>query len=204
MNKKGLLIVVSGPSGAGKGKVLGCLSEKYSNLRYSVSVTTRAPRDGEIDGVDYFFKTKEQFEQMRLNNEFLEYKIVFDNCYGTPLAYVKENLDKGYDVVLEIDTEGALDVKNSFPDAVMIFITAQSRSTIEKRLRERSTESEEQIQIRTQGAIREIKQSIFYDYIVVNEQVEQCAGDIVTIINAEKFKVKNNKQIITNLIYGGK
>ncbi|MDE6372666.1 MAG: guanylate kinase, partial [Clostridia bacterium] len=164
MEKKGLLIVVSGPSGAGKGTVLAHTTAKYSNLKYSVSVTTRAPRDGEVDGINYFFKSVEQFEKMVDGGEFLEHKRVHGNYYGTPLANVQKQLSDGFDVVLEIDTEGALDVKNIYPDCVMIFITPQKRSTIEERLRGRSTESEEQIQIRTQNALKELKQAVFYDY----------------------------------------
>ena len=204
MQKKGLLIVVSGPSGAGKGTVLAHTIEKYPKLRYSVSVTTRAPREGEVDGVNYFFKSVEQFEKMVENGEFLEHKRVYDNYYGTPLANVQKQLTDGYDVVLEIDTEGALDVKNAYPDSVMIFISPSKRSTIEERLRGRSTESEDQIQKRTQSALKEIKQAVFYDYIVVNEDAQQGAMDIISIIEAEKCKVKNNKKFIDNLIYGGK
>ena len=204
MVKKGLLIVVSGPSGAGKGTVLAHTTEKYSNLKYSVSVTTRAPREGEVDGVNYFFKSVEQFKEMVANGEFLEHKEVHNNYYGTPLTNVQKHLSDGYDVVLEIDTEGALEVKNVYPDCVMIFITPEKFTTIEQRLRGRSTESEEQIQIRTQNALKELKQAVFYDYIVVNEDAQQGARDIISIIEAEKCKVKNNKKFIDNLIYGGK
>ena len=204
MIKKGLLIVVSGPSGAGKGTVLAHTTEKYSNLKYSVSVTTRAPREGDVDGVNYFFKSVEQFKEMVANGEFLEHKEVHNNYYGTPLTNVQKHLSDGYDVVLEIDTEGALEVKNVYPDCVMIFITPEKFTTIEQRLRGRSTESEEQIQIRTQNALKELKQAVFYDYIVVNEDAQQGAMDIISIIEAEKCKVKNNKKFIDNLIYGGK
>ena len=203
-NKKGLLIVVSGPSGAGKGTVLAHTVEKYPNLKYSVSVTTRAPRAGEVDGVNYYFKSVEEFQQMLKDNKFLECQKVYDNYYGTPIDLVRERLDEGYDVVLEIDVKGALDVKNKYPEAVMIFISPSKRSTIEERLRGRSTESEQQLKLRTDSAIEEIKQAVLYDYIVVNEDAEKGAMDIVSIIEAEKCKVKNNKKFIDNLIYGGK
>lgn len=202
--KKGLLIVVSGPSGAGKGTVLAHTIEKYPNLKYSVSVTTRSPRAGEVDGVNYYFKSVEQFEKMLANNAFLEYQKVYDNYYGTPIDKVKEQLSAGFDVVLEIDVKGALDVKNIYPDAVMIFISPTKKSTIEERLRGRSTESEEQLKLRLESAIEEIKQAVFYDYIVVNEDATRGAMDIVSIIEAEKCKVKNNKNFIDNLILGGK
>ncbi|MBD5087136.1 MAG: guanylate kinase [Clostridiales bacterium] len=203
-NRKGLLIVVSGPSGAGKGTVLAHTVEKYPNLKYSVSVTTRAPRAGEVDGVNYYFKSVEEFNEMLKNDKFLEHQKVYDNFYGTPIDKVKEQLGAGYDVVLEIDVKGALDVKNKYPEAVMIFISPSKRSTIEERLRGRSTESEEQLKLRTDSAIEEIKQAVLYDYIVVNEDAAQGAMDIISIIEAEKCKVKNNKKFIDNLIYGGK
>lgn len=202
-NKRGLLIVVSGPSGAGKGTVLAHTIANYPTLRYSVSVTTRKPRAGEREGVNYYFKTLEEFQQMLANGEFLEYQRVYDNYYGTPFSKVKQQLDEGYDVVLEIDVKGALEVKNKYPDAVMIFISPAKRETIEERLRGRSTESEEQLKIRTASAIEEIKQAVFYDYIVVNEDALKGAQDIIAIIEAEKCKVKNNKKFIDNLIYGG-
>ena len=202
-NKRGLLIVVSGPSGAGKGTVLAHTIANYPTLRYSVSVTTRKPRAGENEGVNYYFKTLEEFEELLSKGEFLEYQKVYDNYYGTPLSKVRQQLDEGYDVVLEIDVKGALEVKNKYPDAVMIFISPAKRETIEERLRGRSTESEEQLKIRTASAIEEIKQAVFYDYIVVNEDALKGAQDIIAIIEAEKCKVKNNKKFIDNLIYGG-
>ena len=141
---------------------------------------------------------------MKKDNMFLECQKVYDNYYGTPIDLVRERLDEGYDVVLEIDVKGALDVKNKYPEAVMIFISPSKRSTIEERLRGRSTESEQQLKLRTDSAIEEIKQAVLYDYIVVNEDAEKGAMDIVSIIEAEKCKVKNNKKFIDNLIYGGK
>ena len=175
----------------------------YSKLRYSISVTTRQPRGGEKDGVEYYFKSIEEFEKMIENNAFLEYQRVYDNYYGTPIDKVKEQLAQGYDVVLEIDVKGALEVKNRYREAVMIFISPAKRETIAERLRKRSTESEEQLIIRTNSAIEEIKQAVFYDYIVVNEDAHQGAMDIISIIEAEKCKIKNNKKFIDNLIYGG-
>lgn len=202
--RKGLLIVVSGPSGAGKGTVLAHTIENYPRLKYSVSVTTRKPRKGEVDGINYYFKSVEEFRQMLANDEFLEHQQVYDNFYGTPIKKVKEQLDEGFDVVLEIDVKGALEVKNRYPEAIMIFISPTKRETIEERLRGRSTETEEQLAIRIASAIEEIKQAVFYDYIVVNEDAYQGAMDIISIIQAEKCKVKNNKKFIDNLIYGGK
>lgn len=200
---KGLLIVVSGPSGAGKGTVLAHAIAQYPNLRYSVSVTTRAPRAGEVDGVNYYFKTLDEYQQMLHDDAFLEHQCVYGNCYGTPKQQVVDMLEQGYDVVLEIDVKGALDIKNRYPDAVMIFLSPTSRKTIEERLRARASESEEQLQIRIHAAIDEIKQAVFYDYIVVNEDAQRGAEDIIAIIRAEKCSVRANKKFIDNLLYGG-
>ncbi|MDD7351373.1 MAG: guanylate kinase [Clostridia bacterium] len=201
--KKGLLVVVSGPSGAGKGTVLAHAIRNYPNLQYSVSVTTREPRPGEVDGVNYYFVTKDRFKEMLAGGELLEHQQVYGNFYGTPKQKVLDKLEEGYDVVLEIDVKGALDIKNKFPQAVMIFLTPVNRSTIEERLRGRDTETEEQLKVRIESAIDEIKQAVFYDYIVVNEDAEKGAEDIINIIKAQKCSVDNNKKFIDNLIYGG-
>ncbi len=201
--KKGLLVVVSGPSGAGKGTVLAHAIRNYPNLQYSVSVTTREPRPGEVDGINYYFVTKDRFKEMLVSGELLEHQQVYGNYYGTPKQKVLDKLEEGYDVVLEIDVKGALDIKNKFPQAVMIFLTPVNRSTIEERLRGRDTETEEQLKVRIESAIDEIKQAVFYDYIVVNEDAEKGAQDIINIIKAQKCSVDNNKKFIDNLIYGG-
>lgn len=201
--KKGLLIVVSGPSGAGKGTVLAHAIRSYNNLKYSISVTTRAPRANEIDGVNYYFKSLEDYKQMLHNDQFLEHQCVYGNYYGTPKKNVLDMLEQGFDVVLEIDVKGALDIKNRFPSAVMVFLTPESRDTIEDRLRGRSTESDEQLEVRIKSALEEIKQAALYDYLVVNEDAEQGARDIIAIIQAEKCSVNNNKKFLDNLIYGG-
>lgn len=201
--QKGQLIVVSGPSGAGKGTVLAHAFEKYPNLRYSVSVTTRAPREKEVDGVDYYFKNIDEYMKMLHDNEFLEHQCVYGNYYGTPRKKVEEMLDRGYDVVLEIDVKGALEIKSRFPEAVMIFITPCEKSTIEERLKKRSTEKEEELMVRIGSALDELKQAEKYDYIVVNEDAEKSADDIAAIIRAEKCSTVKNKVFLNKLIYGG-
>lgn len=200
---KGLLIVVSGPSGAGKGTVLAHAFKKYPNLKFSVSVTTRAPRQGEIDGVNYYFKNIDEYMTMLHNDEFLEHQCVYGNYYGTPKNKVQELLEQGYDVVLEIDVKGALEVKKRIDNAVMIFLTPAQKDTITDRLKKRSTESEEELMVRIGSAMEELKQANLYDYIVVNEDAERGAEDILAIIRAEKCKSKNNTSFLNKLIYGG-
>ena len=200
---KGLLIVVSGPSGAGKGTVMRYVFEKCPNMRYSVSVTTRAPREGEKDCVEYFFRSADEFTEMLHNDEFLEHQKVYDNYYGTPRRFVEDLLDKGFDVLLEIDVKGALVVKRRRPDTVMIFLTPPDRGTLEKRLRGRSTETEEQLAVRLDAAIGEMKRASEYDYVVVNKDAGVAAEEIASIIRAEKCSARRNKYFLENLIYGG-
>ena len=201
--QKGQLIVVSGPSGAGKGTVLAQAFEKYPNLRYSVSVTTRAPREKEVDGVDYYFKNIDEYMKMLHDNEFLEHQCVYGNYYGTPRKKVAEMLERGYDVVHEIDVRGAFEIKSRFPEAVTIFITPSDKTTIEERLKKRSTEKEEELMVRIGSALEELKQAEKYDYVVVNDDAEKSAEDIAAIIRAEKCSTEKNKVFLNKLIYGG-
>ena len=186
LNRRGLLIVLSGPSGVGKGTVRKALFDmKGHNLTYSVSMTTRPKRPGEVDGVDYYFTTKEEFEDRIKNNKFLEYAEFVGNYYGTPLDKVNEKLDDGHEVVLEIEVEGALQVKRKVPDCVMIFIVPPSKEDLYKRLKSRGTESDDIINKRIEKANREFKKAKFYDYIVVNDEVNNAADRILAIIRAE-------------------
>lgn len=186
LDERGLLIVISGPSGVGKGTVRKALFEmKNHKLTYSVSMTTRPKRPGEVDGVDYYFTTKEDFEDRIKNNKFLEYAEFVGNYYGTPLDKVNEKLDDGHEVVLEIEVEGALQVKRKVPDCVMIFIVPPSKEDLYKRLKSRGTESDEIINKRIEKANREFKKAKFYDYIVVNDEVNNAADRILAIIRAE-------------------
>lgn len=195
--KKGLLIILSGPSGAGKGTLLAEVKKRGLDFALSISVTTRAPRENEIDGVHYFFKTKEQVEEMKKNDELLESKVVFgNNTYGTSKKFVQDNLNAGKNVVLEIDTEGALEVKSKVPDSVMIFIVPKDLDTLYNRLVGRGTETAEQIAKRFGNAKNEIAQSVKYDYILINDKIEQCAEQFIGIIQSEKLKIANNLDII--------
>ncbi len=179
--KKGKLIVISGASGVGKGTVLGIMMEKRKDLSFSVSATTRPPRPGEIDGVHYYFITREKFEAMIAAGEFLEYDAHAANYYGTPRAQAEEKQSHG-PVLLDIEPKGAKQVKEKAPDAVLIFIMPPSVQELERRLRGRGDTSEEQIQMRMERATWEMKQRVWYDHVVVNDDPERCAQEILKII----------------------
>ena len=191
LNDDGLLIVLSGPSGVGKGTVRDALFEMEGHdLVYSVSMTTRPPRAGEVNGRDYFFVTREEFEANIRAGKMLEYAEFVDNYYGTPLDNVMNNLSAGREVVLEIEVQGAEQVRKKMPDAVFIFIAPPSLDALYKRLRARGTEPEEVIQQRIEKAKREINLAYKYDYIVVNDTVENAADKILAIIRSEHASVK--------------
>lgn len=179
--KKGKLIVISGASGVGKGTVLGIMMEKRKDLSFSVSATTRPPRPGEIDGVHYYFITREKFEAMIAAGEFLEYDAHAANYYGTPRAQAEEKQSHG-PVLLDIEPKGAKQVKEKAPDAVLIFIMPPSVQELERRLRGRGDTSEEQIQMRMERATWEMEQRFWYDHVVVNDDPERCAQEILKII----------------------
>lgn len=179
--KKGKLIVISGASGVGKGTVLGIMMEKRKDLSFSVSATTRPPRPGEIDGVHYYFITREKFEAMIAAGEFLEYDAHAANYYGTPRAQAEEKQTHG-PVLLDIEPKGAKQVKEKAPDAVLIFIMPPSVAELERRLRGRGDTSEEQIQMRMERATWEMEQRVWYDHVVVNDDPERCAQEILKII----------------------
>lgn len=183
--EKGLLIVLSGPAGVGKGTVCNALRAENTNIRYSVSATTRAPREGEVDGVNYFFKTREQFEQMIKNNELLEWAEYVGNYYGTPIDYVRNTIDNGHDIILEIEVQGALKVKEKFPDGVFIFLAPPSLKELRKRIVGRGTESEEVINKRMKVAREEIEMMKNYDYVVENDEVSRAVERIKAIVLAE-------------------
>ena len=191
INTRGLLIVLSGPSGVGKGTVRKALFEREGhNLVYSISMTTRAPRNGETNGVEYHFVSKEKFQEEIKKGNLLEYAEFCDNFYGTPLDKVNEQLDKGQEVVLEIEVQGAMQVKEKMPDAVYVFIAPPSLSALEQRLLNRGTESRDIIEKRLSKARSEIKVAKEYNYIVVNDTVDNAADRIMAIIRAEHAKTE--------------
>ena len=179
---KGKLIVVSGASGVGKGTVLGLMMEKRKDLRFSVSATTRDPRPNEVDGVHYYFITKEKFEDMITAGEFLEYDAHAKNYYGTPRAQAEEKLCRGH-VLLDIEPNGAAQVRKSAPDATLIFIMPPSMEELERRLRGRGDTPEDQIAIRMERAVWEMEQRHWYDHVVVNDDAMRCADEILSIIS---------------------
>ena len=184
-NKRNVLAVISGPSGVGKGTVIKRMFELCPDLCESVSCTTRAPREGEVNGREYFFITKQRFEEMIAHGELLEYSAHFENYYGTPRAFVEKML-LSRDVILEIDVDGALNVKRAYPSAVLIMILPPSMEELERRLKERVTESDEKIALRISRAAYELAQKDKYDYCVVNESVDGAAEQILEIIGKEK------------------
>ena len=195
LNRKGLLLVVSGPSGAGKGTICKALLNKNDQIKLSVSATTRKPRNGEVHGVNYFFIEKEEFTKMIENGEFLEYAQIYDNFYGTPKAAIIECLEKGQDVILEIEMQGARQIKEVYPEGVFIFVLPPSLEELKSRIVGRGTETQEEIEKRFSCAFEEINQIVNYDYFIVNEDIEKSVNDVEAIILSEKNKVtryKNN------------
>jgi len=186
MQEKGLLIVLSGPSGVGKGTVRKeIFSQPDTAFEYSVSATTRKPREGEIDGVDYFFKTREAFEEMIENDQLLEYAEYVGNYYGTPVEYVRQTLDEGKDVFLEIEVQGAGQVRKKFPEGLFIFLAPPSLSELENRIVTRGTETEDLIKGRMKAAREELEMMELYDYVVENDKVELACERVKSIVVAE-------------------
>ncbi|HDT9049413.1 TPA: guanylate kinase [Staphylococcus pseudintermedius] len=187
--EKGLLIVLSGPSGVGKGTVRKRIfDDPHTSYKYSISMTTRQMREGEQDGVDYFFKTREEFEKLIEADEFIEYAEYVGNYYGTPVQYVKDTMNAGHDVFLEIEVEGAKQVRKKFPDALFIFLAPPSLDHLTERLIGRGTESKEKIESRVKEAKKEIEMMNLYDYVVVNDEVDLAKDRIQSIVEAEHLK----------------
>lgn len=202
MNKRGRLLIVSGPSGVGKGTVLAELFAMSDEFALSVSATTRAPREGEKEGVNYFYKSKEEFEKMIEEKKLLEYASYNGNYYGTPKAYVDSKLDEGKNVILEIEVQGAMKVKSLVPDAVMIFVAPESKEILHERLTGRGTEEADVIAKRIAIAEKELRACLMYDYITVNEQgkAKECAENILAIVRAEKVKKSNMFDAVSDFI----
>ncbi|GGP12258.1 guanylate kinase [Oceanobacillus neutriphilus] len=200
IKEKGILFILSGPSGVGKGTVRKKLFEEEMDLQYSISMTTREKRAGEVDGVDYFYKSQEEFEKLIEEGELLEYAQYVNNYYGTPRQYVEETIEKGFDVFLEIEVQGAMQVKKNFPQGVFIFLFPPSLEELKNRIVNRGTESQELVLNRLKEARNEIEMMDAYDYVVVNDKVETAVEKVKTIIKSEHLKreriAKQYKQIL--------
>ena len=199
MKTRGSLIVLSGFAGVGKGTVLKSLFETHEGYAYSVSATTRDPRPGEVDGVHYFFISRERFEQMIENDELLEHASYVGNYYGTPKAYVDRKLEEGFDVILEIEIQGALNIKKKVPEAVLIYMLPPSARTLKERLTGRGTETEEVILKRLRRAAEEAVGVEEYDYIIVNEDADECAQELNSLIRAQRHRASSNLPFIRKI-----
>ncbi len=193
---RGLLVVLSGPSGSGKGTVLKRAMQKNEQLELSVSVTTRAPREGEIDGVNYYFLTPEAFQNLLAEDGLLEWAEFCGNFYGTPREKIEQRLNEGKDVVLEIEVQGAMKVRAAFPDAVLIFNLPPSFEELKNRLTGRQTEPPEVVEKRLNTAVWEISQAENYGYVIVNDNVEDAANAFLSILSSEKCKTARNKALL--------
>lgn len=203
LNERGLLVVISGPSGVGKGTIRKALfNMPDNNFVYSVSMTTRKPRPGEVEGVDYFFVSREQFKKNIEDGKFLEWAEFVGEYYGTPLDYIEKQLAAGKEVIIEIEVQGALQVRDKMPDAVFVFIVPPSRKALEDRLKSRGTEDPSKIQERLMKANREYNLAYKYDYIVVNDEVYNAADRIYAIIRAEHARTERSITKYNKLMEG--
>lgn len=201
----GFLLVISGPSGSGKGTVSQALMSKRDDIVFSISATTRKPRPTEVNGENYFFLTHEEFEEMKEQGEFLESAFVHTNYYGTPKKFVLDEIEKGEIVLLEIDVQGALQVKENYKNVVFVFLLPPTMDELRNRIVKRGTETEEDINTRFTNAFKELDFVGEYDYFVVNDEVENAVKDIEAIIHAERLRVKRQKDIKLNVMkQGGK
>lgn len=199
MHNKGMLMVLSGPSGSGKDTVLAGVYEQLPDVVQSISMTTRAPRDSEVDGVDYHFVTIDCFENAIKENKMLEYAKYGSNYYGTPKEAVDRMLSEGKTVVLKIEVQGAGNIRKIYPDSISIFITPPNLTVLESRLRKRGTETDGDIERRLKIATSELSRVGEYDYIVINDKLEDAVNDVKTIIQAEKLKISRRNNIISEV-----
>lgn len=198
---KGVLVVFSGPSGCGKDTILHHYLSGREDVFLSISATTRSPRPGEVDGENYFFVSEEQFKEKIANDGMLEYACYCGNYYGTPRDSVYEKLNVGVDVILEIEVQGALQIKKRCPEAVMIFVMPPSMGELRNRLTGRGTEDMETVEKRLQQAEEEMKAATEYDYIIVNDTIEQAAADLHTVLRSQRLKTENQKEFLEEVFH---
>lgn len=199
MKRKGVLLVISGFAGTGKGTLVSMLLGKYDNYALSVSATTRSPRQGEVDGIHYFFKTRDEFLKMIEADELFEYAEYVGNFYGTPKEYVRCQMEQGKDVILEIEMQGALKIKEQFPDALLLFVVPPDADTLERRLKGRGTETPEIICKRLHRAVEEAEFIKQYDYVIVNDEIEECVEKTHSIIQSEHYRTMRNMEFVETL-----
>ena len=199
MKQQGILAVVSGFSGAGKGTIMKKLMETYDNYALSISATTRKPREGEEHGREYFFLTVEQFEELIANDQLIEHARYVSNYYGTPRSYVEEKMAEGKDVILEIEIQGALKVKEKFPETLLVFVVPPSAEELKNRLVGRGTETPEVIEDRMNRAVEEAEIMDSYDYILVNENVDKAVEDLHNLIQSQHMQASHNKELIRKM-----
>ena len=199
MSRKGCLVIISGFSGAGKGTVVKALMERFDCYALSISATTRQPRPGEENGREYFFKTKGEFEELIRQDALYEYAQYVSNYYGTPKAYVEEQLEAGKDVILEIEVQGALKVKEKNPDALLLFVTPPSAQELKRRLEGRGTETPEVIEDRMARAAQEALLMNKYDYLVVNDQLDECVETVHQLIQREHLRMTSNQDMVAKI-----
>ena len=202
--KKGTFFVLSGPSGSGKGTVLQEVLRKSDRIVYSVSATSRSPRAGEVDGINYYFKSREEFETLIKADAFIEYTETYGNYYGTLKSEVEKAIVNGKNIILEIDPVGARNVRAHYPDAVLMFLVAPDLEVLSSRLSGRGSESAETFKIRHDAALSEMENATLYDYVVVNDFVERAADDILAIIRAENLRTKNSIEFLSRIKGGNK
>ncbi len=199
MNRRGILVVVSGFSGVGKGTLMRCLTERYGYYALSISATTRAPRDNEEDGREYFFKTKEEFEQLIAQDRLIEYACYCGNYYGTPRDYVEDQMDQGRDVILEIELQGALKIKEKYPDALLLFVMPPDAETLARRLKDRGTETQEVIRERLRRAVEESDGVEEYDYMIINDELETSVEEVHNLIDSQHNKISRNLDFVEQI-----
>lgn len=202
--KRGTFFVLSGPSGSGKGTVLQEVLRKSDRIVYSVSATSRGPRAGEVDGINYYFKSREEFETLIKADAFIEYTETYGNYYGTLKSEVEKAIVNGKNIILEIDPVGARNVRAHYPDAVLMFLVAPDLEVLSSRLSGRGSENAETFKIRHDAALSEMENATLYDYVVVNDFVERAADDILAIIRAENLRTKNSIEILSRIKGGNK
>lgn len=202
--KRGTFFVLSGPSGSGKGTVLKEVLRKSDRIVYSVSATSRSPRASEVDGINYYFKSREEFETLIKADAFIEYTETYGNYYGTLKSEVEKAIENGKNIILEIDPVGARNVRAHYPDAVLMFLVAPDLEVLSSRLSGRGSENAETFKIRHDAALSEMENATLYDYVVVNDFVERAADDILAIIRAENLRTKNSIEILSRIKGGNK